>query len=50
MLRAGMQIIDSNQEYVVISGIIIGKKNNGEPGNFYLEGMLIDPSLELLKP
>lgn len=44
MLRAGMQIIDTNQEYVVVEGLVRGIKNDGKLGNLYPEGVLIDPS------
>lgn len=50
MLRASMQIIGTRDEYVVVEGLVKGTKSNGELGNVYPEGVLIDPSLEENKP
>lgn len=45
MLRAGMQIVNNTQQFVVMEGVVKGTKNNGQPGNVYRRGSLIDPSL-----
>lgn len=45
-----MQIIGTRDEYVVVEGLVKGTKSNGELGNVYPEGVLIDPSLEENKP
>jgi hypothetical protein len=40
-----MQIIDTNEEYVVVKGNVNGIKSNRELVKVYKTGMLIDPSL-----